>query len=69
MNRCRKLQVFFVFPPAIFLLSMAYITPVIVQTASTGALSGTVTDPSKAVVVKAQVTITNLATGKSATYL
>ncbi len=56
---------FLVFPLAMLLIAVAVAPSVNAQTASTGALSGTVTDPSKAVVVKAQVSITNLATGKS----
>ena len=39
-------------------------TCLIAQTANTGALSGTVTDPSGAVIVGATVTATNLATGQ-----
>jgi Carboxypeptidase regulatory-like domain len=37
------------------------------QTANTGALTGTVTDPSGAVIVGAMVTVTNLATGQTRT--
>jgi Carboxypeptidase regulatory-like domain/TonB dependent receptor-like, beta-barrel len=37
------------------------------QTANTGALTGTVTDPSGAVIAGAKVTVTNLATGQSRT--
>jgi hypothetical protein len=64
MNRCRILQVFAVFPLVLLVIGGMYIQFLPAQTASTGALSGNVTDPSKAVVVKAQVSITNLATGK-----
>jgi hypothetical protein len=41
------------------------VSPALAQTASTGALTGTVTDPSGAVVSGATVTATNLATGQS----
>lgn len=41
------------------------ITPVLAQSASTGALEGTVTDPSGGVITGATVTATNLATGQS----
>src|SRR5437016_481297 len=39
------------------------------QTASTGALTGTVTDPNKALVAEVQVIITNEVTGESRTVL
>lgn len=39
-------------------------TSLMAQTANTGALSGTVTDPSGGVIVGATVTATNLATGQ-----
>ncbi|MGD1213030.1 MAG: TonB-dependent receptor [Candidatus Acidiferrales bacterium] len=41
------------------------IAPAMAQSASTGALTGTVTDPSGAVISGARVTATNLATGQS----
>jgi hypothetical protein len=41
-----------------------YVSPVFAQSATTGALSGTVTDPSGAVISGATVTATNLATGE-----
>jgi hypothetical protein len=41
------------------------VSPALAQTASTGALTGTVTDPSGAVISNATVTITSLATGQS----
>ena len=41
------------------------VPPTLAQSASTGALTGTVTDPSGAVISGATVTATNLATGQS----
>ena len=65
MNKFGKLQVLLVFLLALFIVSVTCISSLMAQTASTGALTGTVTDPSRAVVVKAEVGITNLATGQS----
>ncbi|HEV2386297.1 MAG TPA: carboxypeptidase-like regulatory domain-containing protein [Candidatus Acidoferrales bacterium] len=44
-------------------LTLAYVSPARGQTASTGAVTGTVSDPSGAVIPGAQVTLTDLATG------
>ena len=50
------------------LLTMLVVTPVgRSQTAGTGALTGTITDPSGAVVPNAMVTATNLDTGQART--
>ncbi len=54
-----------VFPLVLVLTGVMCVPSTMAQTASTGALTGTVTDPSRAVVVKAEVGITNLATGQS----
>jgi hypothetical protein len=67
MKRSGKRQISLVVPIALLVIGGVCIPLLIAQTASTGALTGTVTDPSKAVVTKAQVVITNLATGKSQT--
>ena len=51
-----------------FTALMLVVAPFVLgQTASTGALTGTVTDPSGAVVPNAVVTATNLATGQART--
>src|SRR5215510_14537792 len=49
----------------VLLLTLAVFHQCLAQTASTGALSGTVTDPAGAVVTGANVTATNAATGES----
>ncbi len=49
---------------AVLALTMVFAASAAAQTASTGALTGTVTDPSGAVVVNAEVTLTNLATAQ-----
>ena len=54
---------FFVFLFAIFIST----APALAQSAETGALSGTVTDPSGGVIAGATVTTTNIATGASRT--
>ena len=46
------------------LLGLLFVPAAFGQTASTGALTGTVTDPSAAVVPGAQVVVTNIATGQ-----
>ena len=48
-------------------LAFAYISPVWAQSASTGALTGVVTDPSGAVIGGATVTLTNIGTGQTRT--
>jgi Carboxypeptidase regulatory-like domain len=48
-------------------LLLAWTTASFAQTAETGALTGTVTDPSGAVITGATVTITNIGTGQSRT--
>ena len=48
-------------------LAFAYISPVWAQSASTGALTGVVTDPSGAVIGGATVTLTNMGTGQTRT--
>ena len=63
MSKTGKLQVAFIIPLVLFMIS-AFIPSLPAQTASTGALSGIVTDPSGAVVVKGEVGITNLATAR-----
>ena len=51
-----------------FLLIVGGLAPAgLAQSASTGAVSGTVTDPASAVVVSAKVTATNTATGEKQT--
>jgi hypothetical protein len=67
MKEGGKWKSFLVFPLALFVISVTCMPYLMAQTASTGALSGTITDPSGAVVVKAEVGITNLATGQSQT--
>lgn len=51
----------------LFLLLIAAIVPVAAQTASTGALTGTVMDPTGAVVPRATVTLTSTATNQTRT--
>jgi outer membrane receptor protein involved in Fe transport len=60
--KCASTAVLFFFI-AIFISA----SPALAQSASTGALSGTVTDPSGGVIAGATVTATNLATGQSRT--
>jgi Carboxypeptidase regulatory-like domain len=52
---------------AVVVLLLACATASFAQTAETGALTGTVTDPSSAVIVGATITITNAATGQTRT--
>ncbi len=63
MKSIRILSVFLV---AATLLAIG-VPQMMAQTASTGALSGTVTDPSGGVIAGAKVTVTNLATGQTRT--
>ena len=49
---------------AVVLLLSVITVPSLAQTTSTGALSGSVTDPSGAVIVQAQITVTNEGTGE-----
>jgi Carboxypeptidase regulatory-like domain/TonB dependent receptor len=66
MNTGRRLRlVCSLFAAVVLLLACA--TASFAQTAETGALTGTVTDPSSAVIVGASVTITNAATGQTRT--
>ena len=53
----------------LFLLLVFSVAPLMAQTASTGALTGTITDPSGAVVAGATVTLTSLDTGQARTTL
>ncbi len=62
-----KYKGFLVFPLALLIITMTCIPSLMAQTAGTGALSGTVTDPSGAVVAGAGVSLTNLATAQSQT--
>ncbi|HTX14396.1 MAG TPA: carboxypeptidase regulatory-like domain-containing protein, partial [Candidatus Baltobacteraceae bacterium] len=53
---------------AFAIVMLAFAAPLVMaQTANTGALTGTVTDPSGAVISGATVTVTNLATGQTRT--
>jgi hypothetical protein len=65
MNKCKK--EFLVYPLALLIIIVTCIPSLRAQTASSGALSGTVTDPSGAVVAGAKVSVTNLATSRSQT--
>lgn len=51
----------------VLLLTFACTVPALAQSSSTGAISGTVTDPSGGVIVGSTVTATSLATGQSRT--
>ena len=52
---------------AVFLLMSCAYQPALAQSASSGAVSGTVTDPANAVVQGARITATNQATGEKRT--
>src|SRR5579862_2473606 len=53
--------------PVLILALWISVSPALAQSASTGALSGTVTDPSGGVIAGATVTATNVATGQART--
>jgi hypothetical protein len=65
MNKCKK--ELSVYPLALLIVIVTCIPSLWAQTSSSGALSGTVTDPSGAVVAGAKVSVTNLATSRSQT--
>jgi len=55
--------------PAIFCLTLCAGTMMRAQSTATGEIRGTVTDPSGAVLVGAQVSVTNTATGEEKTFI
>ena len=65
MSKCKKSQMFLAFPLALLIIILLCVPSLRAQTSGTGALSGTVTDPSGAVIGGAHVSVTNLATARS----